>query len=728
MRAGRAVGVVAALTLFLSATAAGAARDGEAARPAPAEKVLVLSIPTLAWSAVADDRLPALGRVLDRAAVASLSVRTIGTSTTPGEAYASIGAGNRAGVDDAVAGDVVAVEPGGASGLARFEDECGCSLDGWSLLHLGVPEIRATNERLLYGAEVGALGAALAGGGRRTAVVAQGKGEAVLALMDGLGRVSGGAVATGTDVGATAETFTDAWGEADMVLVEAGDLAGLERRPGPAGSHEDRSAAFARVDRLIAAVLAPVDLDRHLVVVVAPTSAPAEPAELTVAAVAGPGIAPGLAASASTRRAGYVTLPDVAPTVLEALGLDPPATMTGTKVVLAAEVGPISGAERAAVLARANEVATFRDRAVGPVSVAFVVVQLLAYGLALLAVRRRPGLRGQAAFLALITLALPPLAFLSGLVPYASLGLVGYVVVLLAGAASLAGLALAVAAATAGRTGRARPLVAPLVLAALTLAVLLVDVVTGGRLQLNTVFGYSPTVAGRFAGYGNLAFALVAASAVVVVTGGWATATLLQGRPGPVRRRWWLVAAGGLLALVVVADGHPALGSDVGGVLALVPGAVVVVAMLAGWRITPRLVGGIAVATVAVLGAFVAVDLGRPAEARTHLGRTAAAAFDDGALVAILERKARANLEILTSSPWVLLVPVILVGCALLVFGPGAGAAQRLDRRVPGLRAGLVGALVLGVAGGAFNDSGAAVPAMMMGVVLPYVTVLAISR
>ena len=48
---------------------------------------------------------------------------------------------------------------------------------------------------------------------------------------------------------------------------------------------------------------------------------------------------------------------------------------------------------------------------------------------------------------------------------------------------------------------------------------LCLDVMLGGRLQLNTVFGYTPTVAGRFAGLGNLAFALVHAKGLDPVVG-----------------------------------------------------------------------------------------------------------------------------------------------------------------------------------------------------------------
>ena len=45
---------------------------------------------------------------------------------------------------------------------------------------------------------------------------------------------------------------------------------------------------------------------------------------------------------------------------------------------------------------------------------------------------------------------------------------------------------------------------------------LVVDMLLGAPLQLNTVFGYSPTVGGRFAGMGNLAYGQFAGAAFLL--------------------------------------------------------------------------------------------------------------------------------------------------------------------------------------------------------------------
>jgi hypothetical protein len=101
--------------------------------------------------------------------------------------------------------------------------------------------------------------------------------------------------------------------------------------------------------------------------------------------------------------------------------------------------------------------------------------------------------------------------------------------------------------------------------------------------------------------------------------------------------------------------------------------------------------------------------------------------LDGGAGVGtVLERKLDANLSLLFSSVWALIIPVALVFLAFLV-RRGPSVVRQLEAALPGLRALLIGSLVLAVLGGGLNDSGVAVPAMMLGVLLPYLTVLALA-
>jgi hypothetical protein len=449
-------------------------------------------------------------------------------------------------------------------------------------------------------------------------------------------------------------------------------------------------------------VLAGVDLKTTLVLVVTP-AAPRTLEQLGVAAIAGPGVKPGLARSPTTRRAGYVTLPDVAPTVLDAVGRSAPDKMTGTAMTSAGGTRPsLATAKR---LARDNDRTVFRDKATGPVSVVFVVFQVLVYIAAAIALGWAGSRRARAAvaYCSLVVLAVPLLGFLSGLVPYDRLGIGGYLAALFAGAA--------VVAAGSWALGRRRSLLAPGVLVASTLTLLVVDVLLGGRLQLDTVFGYSPIVAGRFAGYGNLAYGLLAMSTLVTATIAWA----LLGRG---RRATWVVAA--ILVGAIVVDGAPPWGSDVGGVLASGPAFIVAGALLAGRRIDWRRIAAAIGATLVALAAFALVDLSRPAANRTHLGRLVA---DPGQLGEVVRRKLLSNLHILTSSVWTLIIPVALAFLILLAVRP-PGLLNAIQRQTPGLRACLVGGLLAGILGFAVNDSGVAVPAVMLAVLLPYLTYL----
>ena len=723
----------ALFALLLVVPFVGGAWPSAAQEPADGvERVVVISMPGLRWADLEGRDLPAFERLLHASAVAQLSVRTLGPTTSLSEGYATIGAGNRAGAPARIGGLALdADEPfeNGTAGEA-FARRCGCRAGDAAVVHLDMAQVRAYNDRLLYGSEVGLLGDALRRAGLTTAVIANADTalepddderhrEATLTIADLRGRVDTGTV----DADLVQEEPTAPFGlrlaidavdlpDADVTMVEASDLARLEHLR-PLATAEAIEAAKDRVltwtDRLLDHVLAQVDLERDLVVLVAPTSPAAlgsskPQAELTVAAVAGPGFEPGKARSATTRRAGYVTLPDIAPTILDVFGLDAPDEMTGTPITSDGGDAPTAGT--IAVLADDNELTVFRDKATGPVSVAFIVFQVLVYFAAIAALWRFPTWRRVLRPLALVTLAQPTLVYLSKLVGYDDLGIGGYTLALFAG-----GAVLAVVAELVGRRTRTS---APLLLIGLLLLVLVVDVLVGAPLQIDTVFGYSPTVAGRFSGYGNLAFGMVAACAVLLATGLWSWTRRL----GPP------VA---LLLAVVVVDGFPAWGADVGGVLALVPTTIVIALLLSGRSVDWRKAASIAAVTVVVLGGFAAADLLRPEDSRTHLGRLAERVVGgDGGLATVVQRKLETNLSILTSSVWTWLIPVAVVFLAFLLWRR-AGWLRRLEGEAPGLRAGLVGLLVAGGLGFALNDSGVAVPAVMLAIVLPYLTYLVLA-
>src|SRR5690606_10916483 len=111
-----------------------------------------------------------------------------------------------------------------------------------------------------------------------------------------------------------------------VVVVEASDLArALRYRPmvDSARYREIWAQSLADSDALLGELLEMVDPERDLVMVVAPYNMRGD-RDLTISAIAGPGVRPGLLRSASTQRAGFLTLVDVAPTILARMGIERP--------------------------------------------------------------------------------------------------------------------------------------------------------------------------------------------------------------------------------------------------------------------------------------------------------------------------------------------------------------------------------------------------------------------
>jgi hypothetical protein len=262
-----------------------------------------------------------------------------------------------------------------------------------------------------------------------------------------------------------------------------------------------------------------------------------------------------------------------------------------------------------------------------------------------------------------------------------------------------------------------------LVILVVTWITLLADVLTGSHLELDGLLGYDAIVAGRFVGYGNLTFGLHVVCALLV-TAALADRAGRRARPG--RERWvrgGVVLALGLLTVAVM--GWPGLGRDFGGVLAALPGFLLLAMLTAQVRVTiVRLVAVLAAGVIAV-GVVATLDWLRPPAQRTHLGRFVEQLLT-GEAWTVVSRKAQANLGILRGSALAWMLPVAVLAVLWLV-GPG-GRLRRSSpafpvelpaRDVAVLRAGLLSCLLSLVVGTVGNDSGVAVPATAAALLVP---------
>jgi hypothetical protein len=725
---------------LLAATVGAVAAAGCGSSPAaldaePVDRVLVVSLPGLDWDDVAAADLPNLDAFVGGAAVGDMATRIGRRTATTTDAYLTLGAGTRAvapDVDTAVAVDADETY-GGVPASELLERRLGSVPEGVAYLAIG-PAIDA-NDRSPFGAEVGSLGDRLADAGVGRAVVANAdaaegfvsdepppdgayaRGAATM-LMDSDGVVPGGTVSRSLltddpaaafgwrlDRAKVADAFDEAWDGPDrtVVAVEASDLSRAAAYAARADASQRtalRNDALAEADALLGDLLERVDPERDAVIVLSPVPPGASPA-LGMVAVQAPGIDGGVLRSATTRRDGYVQLADVAPTVLELLGEDAPDGMEGRSFAIADRSG---GAGRLERLADEADAAAFRD-ATMPLAVTGIVVGLALLTLAT-ALRDRLGRRARGL--------LEPLAYGAlGVVPGSFLvGRAGFVRASLLPQLVLVVLVAAVVAAVATLADRRRPGMGALVAVGAIVALIVVDILVGAPLQLNTTFGYSVAVAGRFTGLGNLAFALFGAATIVL-------AALIVDRWG----RRGLAPAVGLLAAVVVVEGLPMLGADVGGVAAMVPAFGVTALVLAGRPVGWRQLALLVAVTVAVLLGFALVDAARPDDLQTHLARLAEHVLDGrwDTLGKSLSRRWEASLGGAELAAWITVgvaMVAALAYAALAALGRAGPRATRPVTHRPTLAA-AAGLAVLATIGLVANDSSVAVPFTMLIVVAP---------
>lgn len=661
---------------LLSAVPAAAA-SGDA--PAPArERVVLVGVPGLMWSDVTPADTPNLWRLAGGAAAGSLSVRAVRKETCPYDAWLTVSAGVRSAV-------------GGACGMAPTprEDGEGAVIPEFSWLW----EVREQRD-------AGTLGQALHAAGRTTMAVGPG---AALALADRDGRV---------DVYAPSAAEVTEWSRGDVVAVEIPDLVAPylsadrlsdvpERLP-PDARRAAARAADARLGsflpRLGAATVLVAGLSDH-------GSVP----HLRAAMLYGPGVAGGSLGARSTHRDDMIILPDLTATILARTGIAAPANVVGVPV----EARPSAGraGERVADLRTADVAGqTIRDTT-GVFFTALAVLQVLFYVTAFLLLRRRRGL--PAVRTAAVALAsIPVSTYLVNLTPWARAGQPALTLVV-----SIAAIAAALTVVALAGPWRRAVLGPATVIAAVTAAVLLCDLLTGTPLQLNSLMGYTGVVGARYYGLGNIPFALLA-TAVLLVTTAAAGALVRSGRK--VAAVALIAALGGFAMLL---DGWPGVGSDFGGVIAFVPGIAVAALIVAGKRVSIVKLGAFCAAGGALVMAIAYLDYLRPPASRTHLGRFVGQVAD-GTFLPVISRKLGAMLSTLLSPN---LMPVVIAAFAFLVFAllrPGTASAGVLPvafERAPTLRAGLLGALVSGLVGMLVNDSGAAVLSMALALAVPLV-------
>lgn len=656
-------------------------RAGVVAYPALASAragaVIVVGVAGLRWSDVSVAGTPVLASIVDSAAVGVLSARSAPAppaATCPSEGWLTLGAGGYAAIAEPSAPNCAgralpAVEVTGDRGV-RIPD---------------LPRLYRYNAGLRFGTRPGTLGDAMP--------CATGVGPgAALAVADRGGNVDRYIPALPAEPGAV-------FAACPLTVIDLGSL--------PAGSGS-RTTRLADVDRTLGVIVSARPAGSTLLVLGVAGSDGDPAPRLHLAAMQGTGVRTGWLHSPSTRRNPYLQLSDVAPTVLQLLGHAVPAGVAGLPLTGGGPGRPAGVAPTATTLVDLDRAAAAQRAAVVPFFGWYGGLLLAMVGVHALIRRRRGTPRTAAGAAALLLAAMPAGTFLANLVPWWRAGyppLTAAMVTFLA-----AGLITAVALLGPWRVTPGRP---ALVVAAVTAGVLAMDAVTGTTLQIDSMLGYNPLVAGRFIGFGNLAFAVFATASLFAVAA--VAGAFRHRRAGAV-----LVGLAGSATLAV--DGAPGWGADFGGVLTLAPAFVVLALLTAGAAVRPvRLLLAGAAGAVVALGIGL-LDAMRPPQSRSHFGRFVAG-LGDGSAIATVLRKLEANLDLLLSGPHTIGALTLTAAVSVwLVRTPTSLSA--LYARASWLRPALLSTTAMAWTAFATNDSGVAIPLVVMLVAGP--TVLAV--
>lgn len=742
MTARRAAGISCVLVLAFAGCRPEPIAETLPQAPAGA-KILVFGIPGVRWEDLARADTPNIDELLRRGASANISVRI---SNRAAEGYAALGAGQRTDADPSAGWAFNSDEIVEHAAAEVVHSRRGGSGRGAVYL-VTIENLKSRNAGRAFDSRPGSLAEHLEASGKVSAVignadwttgslpsvlptaaaVSQLRGpdpgihrEAALVAMRTDGTVAFGdvgrrlvvlddkaAFGVAASTSAVSERFQQLWQMADLIVVEAGDTSRADNYS--IGLPEEQAAptrvkGLELADGLLGSLLSEVDTAKTYVMLVGPSTpgGPLQRGELRVGAMAGPGVAPGVLTSSTTRRAGLITMPDVTALIANLMGTSGVRFMAGHVPTV------VSTPEPVAFLIDMNTRAVIHDRIRIPTSIVVVGANLVIWVVAIFAALRSGPVRfpGWLIFLLLSSLAFPLASFASRAAIWRA-G-VAWAVGAVIGSTLLLG---ALAYLPVGLR-KLRGYDAAAILISATAALFAADVILGTPAQIDSILGYTSVAAGRFFGLGNLGFAIFAAC-VLLGCGSIAG-----------RQPWGRLAALGVIFVALVLIGHPQLGADLGGTIAMVPAAVTFFYALSERRVRAGGVLLVALGALAALAAFGLIDLSQPEGERTHVGDFVAQFVADPlATWPVIRRKISLAVTLSVSTGWG--VGAIVAGAALIAMQArlrSRWATAFQERK--GLRAALRALVVAAVVGSVVNDSGPAVAGMMLAILTPWVLIL----
>ncbi len=577
------------------------------------------------------------------------------------------------------------------------------------VVHTEVALIQRANQAATYRAKPGLLSSALSAAGIKCAVIGNSSipgevhGESSAIAMDLQGLVAYGEVSSPkltqidrsapfgvcTNLDYIAAQVDRVLGKCRFVVIDVGDTYRADLYAEYCTDAQARALkrwAVGRLDKVVGRIASKIDFSADTLILLSPapqTFTELAEERLTPIVVCGPDFRGGILTSPSTRRKGLVTICDVAPTVLRALGLTVPAEMTGRPMHAVHSDHPTD------FLLNLNFQASLQGQRQVLVRAASVLQSLVVVFATMSLVLGSSSGRRLASWATLFPVSLT-LAVLYAPILYTG-GLLGTTVVILVVTFALVALF--------GRVFRT-PIVAFAWLCGLLVASILVDLLRGGLLVSSSVAGYGMLEGARYYGLGNeLMGSLLGAGLFGAAS---AIRSLNKYRSSAV---WALPLT---LALIFVFVGWPSLGANAGGAISTAAALVGVVLALSGRTFSLKGIALLIVAAVLGGGALFAADFLRSSAAQSHIGRLieAAAGGKLADVVVVAQRKLALNLMLVSTSVWSKLLGLSIAASAViyLVSRSTLSADSKVGSKIDSVA--LKGGAVAVFAAFIFNDSG----------------------
>ncbi|RQD75072.1 MAG: hypothetical protein D5R97_06895 [Candidatus Syntrophonatronum acetioxidans] len=682
--------------------------------------VLVVDGLTLEEWEYARKRVPAIDKFVKKSSLALMNTGTAGRLSSE-NACVTIGAGARA-------------LGTGMAGLALSKDEI---IDQYTagviyrrytgkypqgqVVHLGINSLVEVNDSHHYRVEPGALGTLIRGTGMKTALLGNGDGKdfnrlASTLIMDNHGMIDYGIVGqeilkegedypfgVSIDVDKMWEGFLELVDKSQVIVIDWGDMTRLREKVPLLSPEKIRVNFDLQIENLglfLERIMPLLGEERALLLFTPHPQGIINPSGDQISFLAmnkGPETPPVFLSSGTTQRPGLIASIDIAPSILDLLGLSYPSYLYGSPLFKIESGSENNLSSLLDLKGQINTIHQQRPAMIKAYIFSQIALVLLAVGALFLKIDLYRCIR-----LPMVFLMLAPLSFLIyGAFKPGNLFLAFLAVILLT--------ILLTAVTSYGATNTDLFLR----VGGMVSLALIGDVLTGANLMKNSIMGYDPISGARFYGIGNEYMGVLIGASVLF------SASLYQKKNGDKRLMSLLIPF--FFAFITYLFISPAWGANFGGSLTALVAFTVTYLGLEGKNIRGRGIwSGIAAVALLFILSLVLLNLKGEGGMVSHVGRAMWLIRWEGVeeIYNIISRKLAMNIKLFQYSLWSRILVLFLVLNGLLFFYP-PGLIRRVMLRYGRLFQGFAGIIAGSITAIIFNDSGvvAGATVLMYGVI-----------